>query len=296
MSDQRLSPRWKAFGLLAAVLAFLMTALAPNVAAADDPNDPTIGGVSVDQVVKALGDDHVAVIGSGADEAALAKIAAAARAKGLDLSIVSLSARLTSDYADTLAQQVLTRVHGTVLVLTPVSGAPDSDELSEKQQQDAAAAAKAAGGSDVSAAQAFADSATAKPFPWSLVVIGAIILVVIGAIVLGMRERTRKRKADHATLADLTQGLAKRVGVLGSLILGISARIGMVERPDLQARFGRGSAEYNRLRDQVATPLQSRTEVDAAAADIAALDKQLGDIDEQLDALLPGLEPPAPAG
>lgn len=260
------------------------------------PDDDTVAGISVTDVVNDLADDHVAVIGSGADPAALASIAAEARSNGVNLSIVSLSTRLTNDDARLLAEKVRSRVHGTVLVLTPTSGGQDSDELSGTKQDDAKAAAAAAGGDDVAAARAYMESATAKAFPWSLVIIGVIILVVIGAIVYGVIGRNRKKKADHDALADLTRGLSKRIETLAPLMLSIPPRIDLAKRPDLEDRFNRAGAEYTKLRDLVATPLGSRREVDATATDVAALEKTLDDIDQQLDVLLPGLEPPSPAG
>ncbi|WP_029135913.1 Rv1476 family membrane protein [Nakamurella lactea] len=308
MQDQRhRRRRWVPTGVLVLILAFLGLAsggpafgesasAAPAGPSAGIFDGDTIGGVSVDDVVSALGTNHVAVIGTTASESELAQIAQQARDGGVNLSIVSLKTRLTSKDAQTLAGEIKARVGGTVLVLTPDSAAQYSDELSGSQQSAAEAAVKAAGGDDVSAARAYMESATAKPFPWSLVVIGLVALVVIGAIVYGVIGRNRRKKADHEALADLTLGLGKRLQVLAPLMLTITSRIGLVDRPDLADRFNRASGDYTRLGGVVATPLTSRAEVDRTAAEIATVEKTLDDIDRQLDTLLPGLEGPSPAG
>lgn len=119
-----------------------VTAAVPDRAAA---GDDVIGGVRVADVVVALADNHVAVIGSAADEAQLAQVVSDARAKNLKLSVVSLKARLTQSDATLMAAEVRTQVGGTVLVLTPTSGGLDSSELSGTQQKTARAAAAAGG-------------------------------------------------------------------------------------------------------------------------------------------------------
>lgn len=255
-----------------------------------------IDGVKVDDVVSELSDNHVAVIGSRADEKALAQVVDDARNKGLEFSVVSLSARLTNDDAHLMAEEVRSRVGGTVLVLTPVSGGVDSSKLSGSQQDDAKAAAKAAGDDDVAAARAFVDSATAKGFPVFLVVISAVILAILGAIGAGIWQRRRRKEMDAETLADLSKVLAERLGKLAPLVLSIPPRLEVAHRPDLDARFNAASGDYSRLQATIATPLGSRREIDATTAQIADLEKRMVAVDQELDTLLPGLEPPSPAG
>jgi hypothetical protein len=297
MQEQRSRPwRFAALGVLMVIFGVLGGGAGPAGAAVTVSDGETVAGISVDEVVSALADNHVAVLDSTASESDLAAIAADARSKGLNLWIVSLSKRLTNDDAKQLAELIRARLHGTVLVLSPTAGGQDSDELSGSQQADAQAAAIAAGSDDVAAARAYLESATAKGFPWPLVIIGMLVLVVIGAIAYGLIRRNRKKSADHEALADLTKGLQNRLQVLAPLMLTITSRIGLVDRPDLADRFNRAGADYTRLGGEVATPLTSRAEVDRAAAEVATVEKTLDDIDRQLDALLPGLEGPSPAG
>lgn len=256
----------------------------------------TIGGVKIDTVVSELADDNVAVIGSRASESALAGVAKDARSRGLQLFIVSLSARLTEQDAKLMAQEVRSRVGGTVLVLTPTAGGEDSSTLSGNQQSAAKAAANRAGDDDVAASKAFVDSATSKGFPSVLLVVGVIVVVIIAVILVGYLKRRRKQQEDHASLAELTAALADRVGKLSPLVLAIAPRVDVANRPDLSARFNQASGDYTTLRDTVAEPLATRKEIDATTAAIADLEKRLGSLDEQLDTLLPGMEPPSPAG
>ncbi len=270
-----------------------VTAAVPDRAAA---GDDVIGGVRVADVVVALADNHVAVIGSAADEAQLAQVVSDARAKNLKLSVVSLKARLTQSDATLMAAEVRTQVGGTVLVLTPTSGGLDSSELSGTQQKTARAAAAAAGDDDVAAARAFADSATAKGFSWLLVVVGVIVLGILAVVGAGIWRRKRKAGTDLQALAELSTHLSDRLGRLAPQILGIAPRIEVAKRPDLDARFDRASGDYSQLQETLATPLGTRQAIDAATAQIAALEKRLAAIDQELDTLLPGLEPPSPAG
>lgn len=305
---RRRSRRLAVSGLLLAVTGVLAVTTPASAATAVHPpgsaaavfmvsaDQDTIGGVKVDDVVSALAKDNVAVIGSRASEPQLAQVAADARSHGLQLSIVSLGARLTQKDAQLMAQQVRARVGGTVLVLTPTSGAPDSGELSDNRRDQAIQAAKKAGDDDVAAARAFEKSATAKDFPWLLVVIGIVAVLIGAALVVGYLKRRRTQQEDHASLAELTTALSDRVGKLSPLVLAIAPRVDVADRPDLTARFNQASADYTSLRERLASPLATRKEVDASTADVANLEKRLGSLDEQLDTLLPGMEPPSPAG
>ncbi|MDQ6657661.1 MAG: hypothetical protein M3Z00_05465 [Actinomycetota bacterium] len=311
MPHRRRRPgRWPALApLLAAIGLFALAAPAaampsPAVAAAHAigasaelvADVDTIGGIKIDTVVSELADDNVAVIGSRASESALAGVAAAAKSRGLQLAIVSLGARLTESDANLMAQELRSRVGGTVLVLTPTSGGVDSSTLSGTQQSAAKAAAAKAGDDDVAASTAFVDSATAKGFPTVLVVVGVIVVLIVAVIVAGYLRRRRTQQQDHASLAVRTAELADRVGKLSPLILAIAPRMDVAKRPDLSARFNQAGADYTTLRDAVAKPLATGSEIDAAAAEIADLQRRLGSLDEQLDTLLPGMEPPSPAG
>jgi len=270
-----------------------ITAAVLNQSAADED---VIGGVRVADVVAALNDDHVAVIGSATDEARLAQVVSDARARNLELSVVSLKARLTVSDAKLMAAEVQTKVGGTVLVLTPTSGGLYSSELSGTQQDAAKAAAVAAGDDAVAAARAFADSATAKGFPWLLVVVGVVVLGILAVVGAGIWRRKRRADTDQQALAELSTHLSDRLGKLAPQILGIAPRLEVAKRPDLDARFDRASGDYSQLQARMATPLVRRQEIDAATAQIADLEKRLAAIDRELDTLLPGLEPPSPAG
>lgn len=284
--------RWTWFSVVAAAIGLLLAGAAP--AAAQDGG--TVAGISIDAVVASLGEDHVATIGSRFSERALAQVVADARAKNLELSVVSVGDRLIKSDAQELAAEVASRVGGTVLVLSPTAGGQYSSQLSSTQQQDARSALLAAGDDDVAAARAYVDSATATGFPWAIVGIVVLIAAVLGAVAFGAWRRHRQREDDDEQLADLASGLSHRLGKLAPQVLGIVPRVEVAGRPDLQERFDRASADYAVLKETLSTPPQNRAEIDRSAASLSDLERRLDVLDRELDALLPGLEPPSPAG
>lgn len=293
MPEVRRHPFHRAWLLVPlAALGLLLAGTGPAAAAPED----VIGGISVDDVVTSLADDHVAVVGSRFSEAELAQVVADARSENLMLSVVSVGEPLLKQVASDLTAEVHSRVGGTVLVISPQGSDQESSELSNAQQDDAQAALLAAGQDDVAAVRAYVDSATATGFPWTIVGIVALIAVVLGAVAFGAWRRHRQQQDDDEQLADLATGLSDRLGNLAPQVLGIAPRVEVAGRPDLEDRFNRASGDYAALKETLATPPQNRAEIDRTAASMSDLERRLDDLDTELDALLPGMEPPSAAG
>lgn len=268
----------------------------PGAEVVSAPGDDVIGGISVDEVVAALGDDHVAVLaGSTTSESELAAVAKIGWDKGFKIYLVSLGRNLLEADAKALATQVLTQTGGTVLVMCPITGAVQSETMSTNEQQRALDAYLSQQG-DVASAKAFIESATSPGFPWVLVLLVLLVVAVLVGLGWQVLQRRRKNEASAEALAELTKGLAERLGKVAPLMLSISPRVDLAGRPDLKDRFQQSSTEYTELLSTTSTPLPSRAAVNETGARIAALEKRLGDLDAALDELLPGIEPPAPAG
>jgi len=251
-----------------------------------------IGGVDVDAAVAALGDDHVTVIGEPDAETGLAQAVAEARAAGLGLSVVSVAGSLTDQQAMDLAGAVQVQSGGTVLVLSPDAIGSRSTAVSTGADEDGrAAAADAADPPD--AVRAYTDVATEKPFPWSIVLIGAIILLIAAGIVGRIRVRHRRKPQDPAALSDLTHGLAERLDELGPALEELEPRVEAAGREDIVEHFSRAAGQHEALRQRLRVPLTSRAEVDEMASEVSRLDDRVRSITEQLDQLTPP-RPPAP--
>lgn len=285
--------RWSWWSVVIAAFGLLLAGVAPAAAAQEGE---TVAGISVDAVVASLAGDHVAVVESRFSESALAEVVADARAKNLELSVVSVGARLIKQDAQELAAVVASRVGGTVLVLSPTAGGQYSSQLSSTQQKDAQTALGAAGDDDVAGVRAYVESATAAGFPWALVGIVVLIVAVLGAVAFGAWRRHRRQQDDDEQLADLATGLSHRLGKLAPQVLGLAPRVEVAGRPDLEERFNRASGDYASLKETLSTAPKNRAEIDRSAATLSDLERRLGALDRELDALLPGMEPPSPAG
>lgn len=282
---------------LLTVLAFVLVAplATPAAGAAPTPlrtETEEVADYQINDLVTDLGDDGVAVVGSSANVAELTKIAADAHNQGIKLSIVVLGKNLIQVDSTQIAELVRARVGGTTLVLTPTSGGFNSDEVSISKQNEAAKAAGKYLTNPVEAARQFAAVLTKKGFPWILVLIGLVVVGIGVAVFLGFRKRRASEVADEQQLASLTQSLHERVSKLASLVLANSSRVDLAQRPDLTEKATRAGAEYNRLREKLSAPLKSRDEVNQYGSEVSTLEKQVTDLDGELDALLPGLEPP----
>jgi hypothetical protein len=167
-------------------------AVAVHVAdAARAAGGEVIGGVDVDEAVAALGDDHVAVLGRSASGTGLAEAVSQARDAGLALSVLVVDNALTSQQAMEIAGVVQVRTSGTVLVLAPDADGSHSAVLSTGAEEGALAAALAAG-DPVAAARAYTATATEKPFPWSMIVIAAVIAALAAGWIGKIRGRRRR--------------------------------------------------------------------------------------------------------
>lgn len=265
----------------AAVLgAVVLLVLGPGPAAAAPPRSY----VDFDAVVQDLQDDHVALVGDTTDtEADFAPIVADARSHNVNLSIVVLGSEPV-DVATTqdVATAVLGGVRGTVLVLGPHSVGIASDAIGDAE---IAAATDAANGisDDVGRARAVVGSLTARSFPWATVLIVALLTTGIA----GARRRARGRRGDdHDGLADLTTGLAQRVDDLTPVVGELARRARQTGRHDLEDRADRAAESCTRLGDLTAQPLGTRRDVDAAAAQVAALTVAVGALQTDIDGVL----------
>lgn len=249
-----------------------------------------IGGVDIDAAVADLGDDHVTVIGESGATTGLTEAISESRADGLGLSVVSVASSLTTQQAMDIAGAVQVQSGGTVLVLSPDAIGSRSNTVSTAADEDARAAAAEAA-DPPAAVRAYTEVATEKPFPWSIVLIGVIILLIVAGIVGRMRVHRRRKPEDAAALTDLAHGLAERLDELGPTLEALEPRVEATGREDMVEHFTRAADQHEVLRQRLRAPLMSRTEVDAMASDVSLLDDRVRAIVAQLDHVAP---PPPP--
>ena len=251
-----------------------------------------IGGVDVDAAVAALGDDHVTVVGESGAETVWRRPCRRHAAAGLGLSVVSVAGSLTGQQAMDIAGAVQVQAGGTVLVLSPDAIGSRSTTVSTGADEDGRAAASDAA-DPPAAVRAYTDVATEKPFPWSIVLIGAIILLIAAGIVGRIRVRHRRKPQDPAELSDLTHGLAERLDELGPALEELEPRVDAAGREDIVEHLSLAAGQHEALRQRLRVPLTSRAEVDEVASDVSRLDEQVQAITEQLDQLAPPRPPTA---
>jgi hypothetical protein len=249
-----------------------------------------IGGVDIDAAVADLGADHVTVIGEPGATTGLAEAVSESRADGLGLSVVSGASSLTTQQAMDIAGAVQVQSGGTVLVLSPDAIGSRSNAVSTAADEDARAAAAEAA-DPPAAVRAYTDVATEKPFPWSILLIGGIILLIVAGIVGRMRVRRRRTPHDAEALTDLAHGLAERLDELGPTLEALEPRVEATGREDIVEHFTRAADLHEALRQRLREPLTSRTEVDAMASDVSRLGDRVRAIVAQLDHVAP---PPPP--
>ena len=267
-------------------------AVAVHVAdAARAAGGEVIGGVDVDEAVAALGDDHVAVLGRSASGTGLAEAVSQARDAGLALSVLVVDNALTSQQAMEIAGVVQVRTSGTVLVLAPDADGSHSAVLSTGAEEGALAAALAAG-DPVAAVRAYTATATEKPFPWSMIVIAAVIAALAAGWIGKIRGRRRRERQDLAALADLTNGLADRIEDLTPKVASLPSRVSLTGREDIEFRLDQARIGHRTLQDRLSVPLGSRKEVDIAASEVNTLDAGLRDIEREVDNELGSRRPP----
>ncbi len=254
--------------------------------AIDSPGGEVIGGVDVDAAVAALGDDHVAVLGGSGSETDLADAVAEARTDGLGLSVVSVASSLTGQQAMEIAGAVQVQTGGTVLVVSPDAIGSRSTTVSNSADE-AARTAAAEAADPPAAVRAYTDVATEKPFPWSIVLIGAIILVIAAGVVGRIRVGRRRTPQDPAEFADLTGGLAERLDELGPVLEALEPQVETAGREDIVEHLTWAANQHEELRRRLLVPLTSRTEVDEIASDVSRLDECVQSIVDQLDGVAP---------
>ena len=251
-----------------------------------------IGGVDIDAAVADLGDDHVTVIGESGATTGLAEAVSESRTDGLGLSVVSVASSLTTQQAMDIAGAVQVQSGGTVLVLSPDAIGSRSNTVSTAADEDARSAAAEAA-DPPAAVRAYTDVATEKPFPWSIVLIGAIILLIAAGIVSRMTVRRRRKPQDADALTDLTHGLAERLDELGPVLEALEPRVEATGREDIVEHFARAADQHEVLRQRLRAPLTSRTEVDEMASDVSRLDERVQAIIAQLDQVAQSRPPTA---
>lgn len=254
-----------------------------------------IGGITVAQAADDLRDDGVAAISSSVQASALVPIVADARSKDLAFGVLVTDIEMSQPSCNELAGALSAATGLTVLVLTPRAGRAASSTLSSSVLAEAQDAAAVQDTDDVAAARAFVAKATEKSSgPWLL--IGGVAVVLLIAV-LGWwwsRRRAQGRTGDH--LAELSAGLQQRSTALADQILGLSDRVEVLGRPDLEARFDQAGADYGRLQETLAQAVTDRAAVNSAATTLSDLERRLDQLDREVDALAPGIQPPSPAG
>lgn len=120
--------------------------------------DTTIAGIDLGQIQHTLTDSHVAGVDSTANLGKLKTIVAAARAKGLALSVVSIGKKISNDDTSAISRQLFSRIGGTMLVLSPSLVSARTDQLTDAQR-DKAVKAAAGADDDEQAVTKFIDSA-----------------------------------------------------------------------------------------------------------------------------------------
>lgn len=135
------------------------TAAGPTGTARTAP--AVVEGITIADVVSALGDNHIAVekTATGIDKEGLAALAARARSGSLELSIVVLAKDVPGHLVD-VASAIGNSVPGTILVMSPTRVAITSDTLASDAIHQAvqAAGAAAADPTDLAAATAAVNS------------------------------------------------------------------------------------------------------------------------------------------
>lgn len=168
-----------------------------SVWAAPAENNELIGLVDVDmaELSQDIADDGVA--GASADQVpGLLEVIEYAQGKGHDFSFVVVERQQPrfSLYRD-IANQLQEQVGGTVIVLGPNSVGSSSPDFSRVEQEQAT--------NDLAleqpavAARQMVDSLTGPHVDWTLVSLGLILVVAVGAVVARLRAR-RSRAALEA--------------------------------------------------------------------------------------------------
>ncbi|MFT3662319.1 MAG: hypothetical protein QM809_13300 [Gordonia sp. (in: high G+C Gram-positive bacteria)] len=129
---------------------------------------------------------------------ALKKVVAKAKADGHDLNLVVLEQSYVPftvfrDIATNLQEQV----GGTVIVRGANAIGTSSSEFSRVQLEDGASSLKGGMAPAVAMEQLY-DRAAAPHVDWTLVTLGLIVVVVIGAVLARLTQRRRRRGADAA--------------------------------------------------------------------------------------------------
>ena len=293
------NPLRRLLALLATLVAImLLGVLASGPAAAGAvglADDVIIGGITVATAAEDLRDDGVAAISSSIQVSALAPIVADARSKDLEFGVLVTDIAMSQASCNDLAGALSAATGLTVLVLTPNAGKASSSTLSASVLTDAQDAAAVYGTDDVAAARAFVTKATERSSgPWMLIG-GVALLVIIGVLGWWWSRRRSKDRAGHH-LEELTAGLQQRSAALADEILGLSERVEVLGRPDLEARFDQAGADYSRLQETLGQPVTDRGAVNTAATALSDLERRLDQLDREVDALAPGIQPPSPTG
>lgn len=139
--------------------------------------------------------------------AALEQVVAKAESNGHELHLVVLDKSYTpfTVFRD-IATELQAQVGGTVIVFGGTGTGTSSSEFSRVELEDGTSEVTAGTAPAIAAEQIY-DRATAPHVDWTLVTIGLIVVVVIGAVVARMTQLRRRRAAADA-LAPAANGPA----------------------------------------------------------------------------------------
>ena len=264
--------------IVGGTLAALLLAMLPVAAAVAQPvpdrqffgaDAPGVGGVDIDAVVEDLQDAAVVLVGTSGQAAVDFQPAVDnADDANIALRVVVLGSEPTGATVGDVAEAVLGRVRGTVLVLSPTAVGLASDSAGHTSIDTAVRAAEAFP-DRTQAANAAVQSLAGEPFPWSLVAFGAIAVLVIGGVIGGVWERRRRRHERGEHIAELAAGLIAELERLRAGFADLVRRAAPTGRRDLSDRAEAGMADCDQLTDALDEP--TRHDIDHAGGELAEL-------------------------
>jgi len=280
-------------GSIAALLSLLLLlTMAPApLADARSTTAAPVGGVDIDAVVEDLADDHVAIVGTVAgSEADWAAVVNDARDAHLNLSVVVLGTSPDGATPTEVAEAVLGQIKGTVLVLSPASSDGHSIGLASNDvgqaQVDAVVAELDGSAATPATAQAVVDRLMGDGFPWLLVGVGGLIVIVCLGVAYGLwRGRQHRRRGADAP-AELTAWLRTRLAEEAGRLGGLAQQVAGTRRDDLRSRLQDAEAEREAILAVLDDGPLDRARIDAVAGRLATLDGEVSKLCADVDAAL----------
>ena len=288
--------RTGAMGALAGLFVLLtaFTALiAPAAGARSIGQAVPVGGVDIDAVVTELADDHVAIVGTvGQPEADWAAVVSTARDAHLNLSVVVLGTAPVGATPTDVATAVLGQVKGTILVQSPATSDGHTVGLASNDvgqaEVDSVVAELDGSAPTPETAQAVVDRLTDDGFPWLLVVVGGLIVVLCLGVAYGLWRGRQHRRDRVEAPAELIAWLRTRLAEMVGRLAGLAGPVAGTGRDDLRTRL----LDAQRESEAIAAVLQDepvdRARIDAVAGRLATLDGELAALRTDVDAARAG--------